>query len=637
MANSDVDALFLSFQQAVVGRYSLERELGRGGMGVVYLAREVLLDRPVAIKLLPPELAARPELRDRFMREARTAARLSHPYIVPIHAVDEIGGFVFIVMAYVDGGTLAQRIAAHGPLPAHDVTRIMREVAWALAYAHAQGVVHRDIKPANILLERGTGRAMVADFGIARLAETTGDTAAGVVLGTPEFMSPEQATAEELDGRSDLYALGIVAYLALTGTLPFTANTAQGVIAQHLTQPPPPVATIARGIPRSLAQAIDKCLQKQPSARFPNGEALADALAPGIEKRPEVPIPIRLFLDRRRMGMLMIPATFTVTLVTAIMQSIAKLGGHVAPVLSIAAMVVLAVGVPFGMIVYRLRKLLRVGYGLEDIIAALRASFERHREEFLYENGGEPSTRERLLTFVGASGLVIGGAGVIAAIAGPHQLMRFAVPVGFVGLYVGLFSTAFSSRWRRLRLGTGSLWSKMWSGPVGKQLAQLASINLGDRAVLADRPTEMAIAMSAEAMFATFPKELRESLGDVPKVLHDLEAHARAIRSRIEDLDASLAEAQRGPTRAVATDRQDALVADLTAAREHAQARLEQIVTALENLRLDLLRLRAGGGSVEGITLDLATAREFGQEADRLLESGREVEQALALRRGPSS
>jgi eukaryotic-like serine/threonine-protein kinase len=637
MANSDVDALFLSFQQAVVGRYSLERELGRGGMGVVYLAREVLLDRPVAIKLLPPEFAARPELRDRFMREARTAARLSHPYIVPIHAVDEIGGFVFIVMAYVDGGTLAQRIAAHGPLPAHDVTRIMREVAWALAYAHAQGVVHRDIKPANILLERGTGRAMVADFGIARLAETTGDTAAGVVLGTPEFMSPEQATAEELDGRSDLYALGIVAYLALTGTLPFTANTAQGVIAQHLTQPPPPVATIARGIPRSLAQAIDKCLQKQPSARFPNGEALADALAPGIEKRPEVPIPIRLFLDRRRMGMLMIPATFTVTLVTAIMQSIAKLGGHVAPVLSIAAMVVLAVGVPFGMIVYRLRKLLRVGYGLEDIIAALRASFERHREEFLYENGGEPSTRERLLTFVGASGLVIGGAGVIAAIAGPHQLMRFAVPVGFVGLYVGLFSTAFSSRWRRLRLGTGSLWSKMWSGPVGKQLAQLASINLGDRAVLADRPTEMAIAMSAEAMFATFPKELRESLGDVPKVLHDLEAHARAIRSRIEDLDASLAEAQRGPTRAVATNRQDALVADLTAVREHAQARLEQIVTALENLRLDLLRLRAGGGSVEGITLDLATAREFGQEADRLLESGREVEQALALRRGPSS
>lgn len=637
MATSDVDALFLSFQQAVVGRYSLERELGRGGMGVVYLAREVLLDRPVAIKLLPPELAARSELRDRFMREARTAARLSHPYIVPIHAVDEIGGFVFIVMAYVDGGTLAQRLAAHGPLPAHDVTRIMREVAWALAYAHAQGVVHRDIKPANILLERGTGRAMVADFGIARLTETTGDTAAGVVLGTPEFMSPEQATAEDLDGRSDLYALGIVAYLALTGTLPFTANTAQGVIAQHLTQPPPPIASIARGIPRSLAQAIDKCLHKQPSARFPNGEALADALAPGIEKRPEVPIPIRVFLDRRRMGMLMIPATFTVPLVTAITESIVKHGGHVAPVLTIAAMITLAAGFPFGMIVYRLRKLLRIGYGVDDIVAALRISFERHREEFLYEYGGVPTARERGLTFIGATGLVIGAAGLIAMIILPHQALRVVAPIGAIGLYFGLLGTAFSSRWRRLRRGTGSLWSRLWSGPIGKQLANVASIKLGGRAVLADRPTEMAIAMSAEAMFATFPKELRESLGDVPKVLHGLEAHARAIRARIEDLDASLAEAQRGPTRAVSTDRQDALVADLTAARERAQTRLEELVTALENLRLDLLRLRAGGGSVEGITLDLATAREFGQDADRLLESGREVEQALALGRDSPS
>src|SRR3954468_23664202 len=172
------DPLFLEFQSAVVGRYSLERELGRGGMGVVYLAREVRLDRPVAIKLLPPELAAQERLRDRFLREARTAARLSHPYIVPIHAVDEAGDFVFYVMAYVDGETLAQRVAARGPLAAADATRIMREVAWALAYAHAQGVVHRDVKPANILLERGTERAMVTDFGIAR-SYAGGHTAVG--------------------------------------------------------------------------------------------------------------------------------------------------------------------------------------------------------------------------------------------------------------------------------------------------------------------------------------------------------------------------------------------------------------------------------------------------------------------------
>src|SRR5437867_8942072 len=197
------DSLFIQFQAALVGGYSLERELGRGGMGVVYLAREVRLDRPVAIKLLPPELAAQQALRDRFLREARTAARLSHPYIVPIHAVDEVDGFVFYVMAYVDGETLAQRVTARGPLSPTDATRVLREVAWALAYAHSQGIVHRDIKPANILLERGTGRAMVTDFGIARLAQLSGETAVGEVLGTPEYMSPEQATGDAVDARSD--------------------------------------------------------------------------------------------------------------------------------------------------------------------------------------------------------------------------------------------------------------------------------------------------------------------------------------------------------------------------------------------------------------------------------------------------
>jgi eukaryotic-like serine/threonine-protein kinase len=150
--NRPFDAHFLGFQEALAGRYSLERELGRGGMGIVYLAREVRLDRPVAIKLLPPEFAGSPDQRDRFMREARTAGRLSHPSIVPIYSVDEVGDFVFYSMAFVDGMTLGERVASRGPLPAADVMRITREVAWALAYAHAHGVVHRDIKPANILL-----------------------------------------------------------------------------------------------------------------------------------------------------------------------------------------------------------------------------------------------------------------------------------------------------------------------------------------------------------------------------------------------------------------------------------------------------------------------------------------------------
>ncbi|NJD20938.1 MAG: serine/threonine protein kinase, partial [Gemmatimonadetes bacterium] len=227
---------FLAFQAALAGRYSIERELGRGGMGIVFLAREVALDRMVALKLLPAELAARPGLKERFLREARTAARRSHPNIVPIHAVDEVAGFVFFAMAYVEGGTLADRIHVRGPLSVNDAVRVVREVAWALGPAHVHGVVHRDVKPENILLEEGTGRAMVTDFGIAARAggEDGGDRRE--VVGTAEFMSPEQAKAGEVDARSDIYALGCVAYYALSGRVPFSGPTPAAILGQHLTQ-----------------------------------------------------------------------------------------------------------------------------------------------------------------------------------------------------------------------------------------------------------------------------------------------------------------------------------------------------------------------------------------------------------------
>src|SRR2546423_1213232 len=166
----------LDLQAALAGEYSLQRELGRGGMGVVYLARDVQLDRDVAIKVLPAHLAGDAAARERFLREARMAARLSHPHIVPIHRVSEASGFVFFVMSYVEGETLGERLRTRGPLPPADVTRVMREVAWALAYAHGRGIVHRDVKPDNILLEAATGRAMVTDFGIAHVGEELGPT-----------------------------------------------------------------------------------------------------------------------------------------------------------------------------------------------------------------------------------------------------------------------------------------------------------------------------------------------------------------------------------------------------------------------------------------------------------------------------
>src|SRR3954471_3477961 len=247
------ETAFIALQAALAGEYSLDRELGRGGMGVVYLAREVRLARPVAIKVLPPELARRAELRDAFLHEAQTAARLTHPNIVPVYAAGERGGYAYIVMAYVDGITLGERIRTRGPLLPGQAARLLREVAWALAYAHGAGIVHRDVSAENIVLERGTDRAIVMDFGIATAMMTAALTEDGRVMGNAHYVSPEQAVGEPLDARSDLYSLGVCGFLALTGRLPFDGATPEELVAQHLTAPAPSIARVTRSVPPRLA------------------------------------------------------------------------------------------------------------------------------------------------------------------------------------------------------------------------------------------------------------------------------------------------------------------------------------------------------------------------------------------------
>jgi serine/threonine-protein kinase len=262
--------------------YTIEGEIGRGGMGVVYRARDERLQRRVAIKVLPPELAFQQDIRQRFTREAQTAARLSHPHIVPIHSVGEGQGLVYFVMGYVDGESVGARIKRRGRLPVEEARRIMRETADALSAAHAVSVIHRDIKPDNILLEGTRGRVMVTDFGIAKaLSSTSGATltGVGVAIGTPQFMSPEQAAGErEIDGRSDLYSLGIVTYQMLVGELPFTAPTVAGILMKQITEPAPDLRLRRSDIPEDLALAVLRCLEKDPQNRWPTADALRRAL-----------------------------------------------------------------------------------------------------------------------------------------------------------------------------------------------------------------------------------------------------------------------------------------------------------------------------------------------------------------------
>jgi hypothetical protein len=285
-------------REALQGRYDLQRELGRGGMGAVYLARDIRLDRPVALKVLPAELAADPSLRERFLRETRTAAGFSHPNIVPVHAVEEHGGLLAFAMGYVEGESLAARLTRTGPLGIRDSVRLLQDVGYALAYAHGRGVVHRDIKPDNIMIERATGRALVMDFGIARAiaapADGNGLTRIGEIVGTPEYMSPEQATGDHVDGRSDLYALGLVAHAALTGTPPFHGETTQRLLVRQLTEAVPPIRDRRPDVPAALADLIDQCVAKEPSDRLPTAEALVEALDAAQLGAPEVPLPIRL-------------------------------------------------------------------------------------------------------------------------------------------------------------------------------------------------------------------------------------------------------------------------------------------------------------------------------------------------------
>jgi len=264
---------------ALADRYTIERELGAGGMATVYLAHDLRHDRRLAVKVLKPEIT-REIGSNRFLREIRLAAGLSHPHILPLYDSGEADGFLYYVMPSAEGKSLGDRLKVEGQLPVEDATRITREVADALDYAHRHDVVHRDIKPDNIMLH--DGHALVADFGIGKALSDAGSdtlTQTGTTIGTPAYMSPEQAAGESaIDGRSDLYALGCVLYEMLVGEPPFTGNTVQAIIAKRFVQSPADVTAMRDSVPTSVSAVVAQLLARSPADRFATGSQLALAL-----------------------------------------------------------------------------------------------------------------------------------------------------------------------------------------------------------------------------------------------------------------------------------------------------------------------------------------------------------------------
>lgn len=275
-----VDTEFIDRLRTVLGAdYRIERMIGEGGFGRVYAATDVRLDRNVAIKVIRPELAGARAFLDRFRKEGTALAKFRHPGIVPIYDIRERDGIIYYVMPLIEGDTLRAKLDARGKMSPKETQRVLIELCDCLAATHRAGIIHRDIKPDNVILEGTLGSALLMDFGIAKSIEDYTATVSGMMVGTPTYMSPEQASGDEMiDNRSDIYSLGVLAYHMLTGRPPFTGRTAHQVIAAHVAERPQPIRRANPSVPKSLADAIEKCLEKRPEDRFQSASELSDAL-----------------------------------------------------------------------------------------------------------------------------------------------------------------------------------------------------------------------------------------------------------------------------------------------------------------------------------------------------------------------
>jgi len=278
--SAQVESLMARLQRIVEGEYKLERLLGKGGMGAVFLAQDLTLDREVAIKVLPPDISLDEHVVKRFQQEAKTAAKLDHPNIIPIYRVESDGGLNYFVMKYVAGTSLEDVLEQKQPLTADYIQRVLWEAACALGHAHQRGIVHRDVKPANIMFDHD-GRVMLTDFGISKaLQAASAFTGTGMIIGTPHYMAPEQAKGQQVDGRADQYSMGVVGYRMITGQLPFGGDSVHTILYKHIFEPAPRTSSIRQDMPPHLSEAISRALAKEVDQRYATMEDFATAVWP---------------------------------------------------------------------------------------------------------------------------------------------------------------------------------------------------------------------------------------------------------------------------------------------------------------------------------------------------------------------
>ena len=642
---------------AVGDLYDVQGELGRGGMALVYRAIDRRLKRAVALKVLPPELAFREEVKRRFLREAETSAKLNYQNIVPIYSVDEKNGIVYLVMALVDGETLGARLARAPRMSNDELRRLLREVAGALAYAHARGVVHRDIKPENILIDRESGRAMVTDFGIARAAE--GDaklTVTGVAIGTPAYMSPEQALGErEADGRSDIYSLGVVGYLMLTGELPFKASNTPSMMMKHLTERLRPVRELRSDATADIAAVIEHALAKKPEDRFASAAEMASALASPGWRAPASAAPSA-------------PAPATAP-PAAPPASYPYAPPQYAPAPLAPPRLPLAVRDPFAPWAHQAAAFPIGADGMPAHPMSRREWKEwrrNYRDQMKFGIDGRPmkTIGERIVHFrkhVVSNVAVIGMLGGINLLTNP-RFPWFLFPAIF--MTVGLIK-----EW-------GSLWSEgvtlgqILSRPSAPNLASLGAggVGAGARALPpAVAEDEAAKLVPREVLAGSYGVNVRRAVADGAAVLATVNSLAKADRDLLPDvvptvtalvervssvaqtlhhldadcspalvaeLEARIAQVEREPAEAPDRERRLSLLkrqlvsmTELGSRRARLTGQLDSAGLALQNLKYDLLKLRSSGvqsaiGDVNSATVE---ARALSREIGHVLEAADEL------------